>query len=172
MKRIIIINGKGGAGKDFLCETTKKLYKVEIVSSIEPIKSIARQIGWNGIKDDKSRKFLSELKRLCIEYNDFPTHYLIGEVMKFLEGEKEILFVQIREPSEIDKFKDVVEQRFKIVCNTLLIKRADESKEWGNKSDDNVDDYDYDNIYINKLPKEQAEKDFIEFLSTRLIGKN
>ena len=168
MKKIVIINGECGVGKDMLCEITKKYYKTEMVSSIDPMKSIAKQIGWDGVKDTKSRKLLSELKRLCIEYNDFPTNYLLGEVLNFLEGEKEILFVQIREPLEIDKFKDAVKQRFEIICDTLLIRRGDKSIEWGNQSDDNVNNYSYDNIYINNLPADQVEKDFINFLSTKV----
>lgn len=168
MKKIIVINGEGGVGKDMLCEIVKKYYKTEIVSSIDPIKRIAKQIGWNGIKDNKSRMFLFELKQLCIEYNDFPTHYLVGEVLKFLEGEKEILFVQIREPSEIDKFKKAVEQKFNVICDTLLIKRGDKSMKWGNRSDDNVNNYDYDNVYINNLPLNQAEKDFIDFFKIKV----
>ena len=90
MKKIIVINGKGGVGKDTLCEITKKYYRTVIVSSIDPIKNIANQIGWDGTKDPKSRKLLSDLKRLCIEYNDFPTRYLVKEVCRFLEGEEEI----------------------------------------------------------------------------------
>lgn len=169
MKKIIIINGEGGVGKDMLCDITKKYYKTENVSSIEPIKHIAKQIGWNGIKDDKSRKFLSELKRISIEYNNYPTCYLLEKVLNFLEGEKEILFVQIREPSEIKKFKSTVKQKFNVICDTLLIKRGDKSKKWENSSDDNIKNYDYDNIYINNLPVNQVEQDFILFLRTKVF---
>ena len=57
-KIVIIINGKGGAGKDTVCEIAARYFNVEIISAITPIKDIARQHGWNGEKDNKARKFL------------------------------------------------------------------------------------------------------------------
>ena len=76
MKKItIIINGKGGAGKDTMCEMAAKHFRTMNVSSIDPIKKIASQNGWNGEKDDKSRKFLADLKKIFTDYNDLPTEY-------------------------------------------------------------------------------------------------
>ena len=72
-KTVIVINGAGGVGKDTLCELASKHFKVYNVSSITPIKEIASMCGWRGEKDDKARKFLSDLKRLTVEYNDYPT---------------------------------------------------------------------------------------------------
>ena len=72
-KTVIVINGAGGVGKDTLCEFAEKHFKVMNISSITPIKEIAKMCGWNGEKTDKARKFLSDLKALSIEYNDFPT---------------------------------------------------------------------------------------------------
>ena len=69
-KIVIIINGKGGAGKDTVCDIAAKFYKVEIISAITPIKEIATSFGWRGEKDRRARKFLSDLKRAFIEYND------------------------------------------------------------------------------------------------------
>ena len=61
-KIVIIINGKGGAGKDTVCEITSKFFKVRNISAITPIKEIAANFGWNGEKDNKSRKFLKLFK--------------------------------------------------------------------------------------------------------------
>ena len=63
-KVVIVINGAGGVGKDTLCELASLHFKVFNVSSITPIKEIASMCGWSGAKDDKSRKFLSDLKLL------------------------------------------------------------------------------------------------------------
>lgn len=165
-KKIIILNGKGGVGKDTLCKIAAKHYKTDMVSSIDPIKRIAEQIGWDGVKDSKSRRFLSELKRLCAEFNDFPTQYLMQETKKFFESEKVLLFVQIREPSEIDKFKSAVKGRFGITCHTLLIEQSHGRSIWENESDDNVTNYNYDYRYVNDSPLEQTEDCFIAFLSS------
>lgn len=76
MKTVIIINGKGGVDKDTLCDIAAYYYLVKNVSTIDPFKEIARKYaGWNGEKDLKSRKFLSDLKQLFIDYNDTPMRY-------------------------------------------------------------------------------------------------
>ncbi len=160
-KLVIIINGNGGVGKDTLCEFAQGKYRVRNVSAITPIKEIARQNGWNGEKDAKSRKFLADLKQVFVEYNDLPLQYLQEQYQSFQEGTEEIMFAQIREGEEIDKFKRTVETP----CVTLLVSRQQEDHPcWGNASDDNVGDYIYDYHYQNDKSLEEAEGDFLEFL--------
>ena len=62
-KTVIVINGVGGVGKDTLCDIASKYYKVMNVSSVDPIKDAARILGWDGAKEPKDRKFLSDLKK-------------------------------------------------------------------------------------------------------------
>lgn len=164
-KIVIIINGNGGVGKDTLCNFVNKKYKVTNISAITPIKKIARQCGWRGEKDPKSRKFLADLKKIFIEYNDLPFRYLTEEYEKFLHNNTQILFVHIREGEEIDRFKQFV----KIPCVTLLIRRDNLSKSWGNDSDDNVENYTYDYIYNNDKSLIEARNDFVVFLQ-EIVG--
>ena len=96
-KTVIVINGAGGVGKDTLCDIAAKHFKVRNISSVTPIKEIAAMTGWNGAKDDKSRKFLSDLKSLCANYNDFPTVWAKAQYDDFLTTDEQILFVHIRE---------------------------------------------------------------------------
>ena len=49
--KIIAVSGKGGVGKDTLCAAIAEKYRVMNVSSVDPIKEIARGFGWNGEKD-------------------------------------------------------------------------------------------------------------------------
>lgn len=160
-KLVIIINGNGGVGKDTLCEFAQEKYKIRNVSAITPIKEIARQNGWNGEKDAKSRKFLADLKQAFIEYNDLPLQYLREQYQSFLAGTEEIMFAHIREGEEIDKFKGIVE----IPCVTLLVSRQQEEHAcWGNASDDNVCHYGYDYHYQNDKSLAEAKEDFLGFL--------
>lgn len=160
-KAVIIINGRGGAGKDTLCGFAEGIYRTQNVSSAEPIKEIARRYGgWQGEKDEKSRKFLADLKQLFADYNDLPCKYLVSEYKKFLESEAEILFVHIREGKEIDKFRQYIE----IPCIALLIRRGGARRQWGNESDDNVENYNYDYCYGNDRELAEAELDFQRFL--------
>lgn len=159
-KIVIIINGNGGVGKDTLCEYAGEKYKVSNISAITPIKNIASQYGWKGEKNQESRKFLADLKRVFIEYNNLPFLYLKEEYEKFLHDDAQILFVHIREGEEIDKFKRCVG----IPCITLLIRRNHLQENWGNDSDDNVEKYEYDYIYENNKSLSDARYDFVSFL--------
>ena len=163
MKKIaIVINGAGGVGKDTLCNMAKSEFKIDNISSISPIKRIAKMCGWNGKKDDKSRKFLSDLKLLCVEYNDYPTVWAYNKYLQFLEGEDDIMFVHIREPEEIKKFVSKTGGKAK----TLLIRGGERMKKssYGNVSDDSVENYEYDYYFTNDKSLEQAKSDFVAFL--------
>ncbi len=164
-KLVVVINGSGGVGKDTLCTLSERHFRVKGISSIDPIKEIARQNGWNGEKDAKSRKFLADLKALFVAYNDLPLQYLLKEYQAFAAGEEEILFVHIREGEEIDKFKRSVDAP----CVTLLVTRSDgQQAPWGNAADDNVGDYPYDVQFRNDKSIPEAERDFVELLRSIL----
>lgn len=165
-KLVIVINGSAGVGKDTICEVVGKYYRVMNVSSIDPIKKIASENGWNGEKNEKSRKFLADLKQLFVDYNDLPQKYLMEKHEEFLNGDGEILFVHIREPEEIAKFKGSVGTG----CVTLLIRgREDAKKVWHNAADDEVENYKYDYYYVNCYPLEEMESDFLEFLRREIL---
>lgn len=171
MKRTaIIINGKGGVGKDTLCDFISKHYSTRKVSSITPILTIAKAGGWTGNKDDKSRKLLSDLKHLFTNYNDLSLTYLKSQTEEFLLTSDEILFIHMREPEEIAKYIKYATEN-QLTCKTLLIKRDTmEHKIYGNDADDMVDYYHYDAIYKNNLSLSIAEEDFLTFFRNNLIG--
>ena len=161
-KTVIVINGAGGVGKDTLCEFAEKHFKVMNVSSITPIKEIAVMCGWQGEKTDKARKFLSDLKALSIEYNDYPTLWATERYKEFLLSDYEIMFLHVREGVEIEKFVRATEGRAK----TLLIRGGSRmtKSSYGNVSDDMVENYPYDFYFVNDKTLEEAERDFVEFL--------
>lgn len=162
---IIIINGSGGVGKDTICDIVGKHYKTKNISSVDPIKKIAYENGWDGEKNEKSRKFLADLKQLFVDFNDLPCKYLMAQYQEFLESDKEILFVHIREPQEISKFKSSIGGN----CITLLIRgRTPVKKEWHNRADDDVENYKYDFTYDNIKGLEEMENDFLAFFKSVL----
>ncbi len=166
---VIIINGSGGVGKDTICNIVGKHYKTMNISSVDPIKKIALENGWNGEKNEKSRKFLADLKQLFVEFNDLPCNYLIEQYQKFLKSDKEILFVHIREPEEISKFKNSISGN----CVTLLVHRRNRTrKAWNNTADDDVENYQYDFIYDNVKRLEEVENDFLSFFQSVYCNNN
>ena len=167
-KLVLVINGAGGVGKDTLCDFAAKHFKVKNVSSITPIKEIAALCGWDGSKDDKARKFLSDLKRLCIDYNDYPTVWAKARLDEFLVSDEEIMFLHVREGVEIAKFVEASGG----VAKTLLVRPGKRlNKEcYGNVSDDEVENYTYDFYYTNDKTFEEAESEFVTLLG-RIIDK-
>lgn len=143
MKKIIIINGTGGSGKDTFVLLVSKYAKVLNFSSVEKVKELAELAGWNGEKDEKSRKFLSDLKRLTTEYNDMSFKSIKEKVDEFIESEYEIMFIHIREPEEIDRAKN------EFGAKTLLIRRVGLDSIVSNYSDASVENYNYDYIIEN-----------------------
>lgn len=172
-KKIIIINGKGGCGKDTLCEIAAKKYDVMNVSSITPIKEMAKHIGWEGGKSPEDRKFLADLKALVTEYNDGANEYVVQKAIAFSKTADDVMFVHIREPEMIEHFKETVKHRIPedIKILTLLVKRDSQKYlVYGNKADDAVEEYDYDFIYNNSKPIEEVEADFLPFLEQMVEG--
>lgn len=178
-KTIIVINGKGGCGKDTLISYAKKHRDFLLnVSSIEPIKALAEQYGYDDkYKTDSHRRALSLLKEaLNLLEEDFTTKYLLGKCKFFVaEYAGDLMFVHIREPEEMDKFINGVKR---LRANgwaidniyTLLIKRQDtDEKTYGNKSDDEVENYEYDYTFINKDGEEKDCERFLDYLNTAIL---
>ena len=167
-KLTIVINGKGGVGKDTLCLSLQER-RVRNISSITPIKEIAAQHGWNGEKDLKSRRFLAELKRVFTEYNDLPNRYLVQQAQEFGESEDEILFVHIREADQIEAFVRGVDGN----CITLLVRRdlPEVAGGYGTRADDDVENYPYDIIFDNNRPLEQSTAAFAALIEQLLTDR-
>lgn len=157
-KRIVILNGTGGSGKDTFIDFCKKYAKVMNASSIDKVKEIAKLVGWDGGKTDKDRKFLADLKHLTTEYNDMAFNDIKKSVKKFLDNDDEILFIHIREPKEIEKAK----KEFNAV--TLLVKREGLENIETNDADKNVDNYSYDYVIYNST-LEKLENDAKKFVN-------
>ena len=156
-KQVIILNGGGGVGKDTLIEFAAKTYKIINVSSIDPIKEIASAGGWQGEKDEKGRKLLIAIKAAFVAYNDLPFRHCIDEYLKFLESDNQFMFVHIREPQEIEKFRAVTGAK------TILITRKDQ-KVWGNAIDDECAKCKYDLHFDNSDVLEVSGARFVKLL--------
>lgn len=143
-KYIFITNGMARSGKDTFAEYLNDFVPTLKYSSIDKVKDIAKQCGWDGTKDEKSRKFLSDLKVLTSQFNDMPFQAIKTVVEQFKEDkEKRILLIDIREPTEIEKVKKTFNAK------TILIKRNSVKNITSNMADANVFNYKYDYIIEN-----------------------
>ena len=153
--KIIIVNGRGGVGKDTFVELCRDCIAPGMsinISTVDDIKAIAKTCGWDGGKTDKDRAFLSALKQLLTDYNDFPhqaTLKRINQYRALLENydqptDEAVVFIHCREPEAIRR----LQQELNAV--TVLVRRPClENHAYGNASDDGVDNYGYHFTIVN-----------------------
>ena len=170
--KVYVINGLPRSGKttfENFCFALNPIY-VRMFSSIQPVNEIAQKCGWNGAKEPKDRKFLADLKQLLIEYNNFPfnevVHYIEIEKrwmdQRDYDGDKLIFFIDVREPSEIQKLRD------KYGAQAILIPRALSTPEENTADcEENFNPELYDLVIANNGTLEQLEAQAREFMKDK-----
>lgn len=176
--KIIVINGAPQAGKDAFVDVLKsksyvKDYFIYNYSTIDRIKTIAEQCGWDGKKDEKGRQLLSDLKDAFSNYNDLPYKDIIykinHKIIRFNKYEVPtknlVFFVHCREPKEIRKFRN------NLNAKTFLIRRPSNTKEYHNHADRFVYNFKYDYTYINDKDFKGLVEDSSNFI-TNIINED
>lgn len=168
---VVVINGYPRTGKttftDICCEIAFPYGKN--LSTVDFIKEIATLAGWDGTKDEKNRKFLSDLKQLMTDWDEVPMKKLKEAMEDHMtelafndfDPNKAIFFVHCREPKEIQKLVD----EFNAV--TVIVSRDEVEENLSNESDKNVELFYYDVEVKNNASIQHLEltaKAFIEGL--------
>jgi len=171
-KSIFIINGSGYVGKDTfvnlvsieLNNVLKQFHTVINFSSIDKVKEIAKEIGWNGEKTERSRKFLSDLKILANEFCDMPFKSMKDKVKEFRKDEESvILFLHIREPEEIQRAVN------EFGAKTVLVVRNSVKHITSNAADENVFNFNYDFVIDNNGTLEDLKQKARQFVESVTI---
>lgn len=170
--KVVIINGKGGAGKDTfvtMCRGVLGANRVLNISTVDFVKEVATFCGWKGSKTPKNRKFLSDLKDLLTEWEDVPFikvcdtirswSYELNEFEDYEAWCNSVVFIHCREPKEIKKLVEELD------AITLLIRRdAAECVEQINHADNEVLNYKYDYVIPNNGTLSELRARAEEFL--------
>lgn len=164
--KVVIINGKPQSGKDTFCKYAQgycdddESANTLIISSVDPLKEMLTQLGWDGTKTDKIRDMLMDMKQLWVQNQDGPTMFLFNNILEFHKactGEDNIVFVHIREPEEIKKLVNALtgfESMGIDVISLLVIRKGGEDTPnqptETRRSDDEalINSYEYD-VTIN-----------------------
>lgn len=164
--KVVIINGKPQSGKDTFCKYAQgycdddESANTLIISSVDPLKEMLTQLGWDGTKTDKIRGMLMDMKQLWVQNQDGPTMFLFNNIIEFHKactGEDNIVFVHIREPEEIKKLVNALtgfESMGIDVISLLVIRKGGEDTPnqpaETRRSDDEalINSYEYD-VTIN-----------------------
>ena len=165
-KKIVVINGSGGVGKDafvLLCQEELGADKVWNYSSVDKVKEIAYACGWDGTKTEAARKFLSDLKDLTERFNEMPYRSMVEKIESFKRDEyAQILFLHIREPEQISR-----------MCNefnaaSVLVTRAGHEQIISNHADAGVYEYTYDYEIHNNGTLDDLAKTAADWCDTLL----
>lgn len=147
---IYVINGSAGSGKDTFCDMVSRFMGenfVKVFSTVDIIKEIALEVGWNGEKTPRARKFLSDLKDLLTDWDDIPFKDISKKVSIAendwesygIDTSKCALFIMCREPQEIKKLVE------RLGARSILVRRQEaEDKSASNHADAEVLNYKYD----------------------------
>lgn len=172
MVKVVIVNGMPECGKttaEEICRDTLKLinWNCVIKSSVEWVKEIATFAGWDGTKNDNNRKFLSDLKAVLTSWDDAVLKHLVNEVDYYhYTGDNYVIFIDIREPYEIEKAKETFN------AATLIVRRPQvECNHYSNDSDMGVFNFNYDYTIWNDRGIEGLTAECVSFLK-KLIDDN
>lgn len=170
---VCIISGAGGNGKDTFINAVSKVCAVGNLSSIDPVKEIANTLIQENAayqyesymttdggkhqsqKTDQYRQFLYELKKAWTSFCDGPNVYLMGKLQDILSdqnsgnGNLNIVFMHVREASEIASLKQMIEEQFGIAVITVKLVGLVNPADYQNDCDKNVDDYTFDLTITN-----------------------
>ena len=173
---IVVVNGRPGSGKTTFEYIIKKKMSAfcEMRSTVDLVKEIAIfYAGWDGNKDLKNRKFLSDLKDLLTKFDNVPFNDIVrykdiweSDMKRYgVINHPHVLLVDSREPEEIQKFKD------ELGAVAVLIRRTEvENEETSNHADANVFDFDYDWVIENNGSLEDLERRTLDFLDLLFDG--
>ena len=158
-KIIVVINGSGGVGKDTFVNYVSDKLPTMRVSSVDKIKDAAQLLGWDSnCKNEKDRKFLSDLKLLCTDYNDHSYNYIKEKIEEFKLNDVHMLFVMVREPKEIERLR----KDFGAV--TLMIINDRVPAIVSNMGDANVNEFNYDYVVCNNQTLKDLDEEASNFI--------
>jgi hypothetical protein len=161
---IVIINGSGTAGKDETIRHASRLlagiHSVYNMSTIETVKQACRNffgVDPEHDKTDAKRRFWSAVKAAWVQYNNGPflemqkmievldAHHLYGD-----PAGRPIVFIHVREPDEIYKFK----RHYGARCHRLLV-RNKRARVPDTTADRNVESGFYDYLIENNADQDE-----------------
>lgn len=193
MRKLVITNGTGGAGKDTFCQMVKKElegigFETWRYSYVDFTRNMLQEFADidTSKKTDKDRKLLAAINRALEEYDDIPFKDCCSLVEDFLlsyqkrfepttdtyvKNDADFIFLDVRVPEIIDRFKEKYTNVYTVIIDNG--KLTDSTPE-----DLNVKNYVYDYTIDNTgtlCDLEQQAHDFVNFIlnqeDTRRIKK-
>lgn len=161
-KHWFILNGIARSGKDSVKLYMSKYVPVKSISTVDVIKKICKELGWNGKKDDAGRLALSDFKDLSTKHFDHPFEYVRTELEKFKNPNNQnvIFTVDVREPKDIQRLVD------ELNFETILVSNSNIKHIPNNHADMEVNNFNYDYVIHNDGTLEDLDLTVQGFLNS------
>ena len=173
--KIYILNGKAGSGKTSFYKFVEEICGVYVMncSTVDLVKQLASDDGWNGEKTPRNREFLSNLKDLLTEWDDVPYKDVVRRIERFevycknwdIDTKDCAVFIDCREPKEIQKFVD------RMGAKTIFVDRKIENYQPSNHADAEVENFKYDIVIDNNKALKHLAAAAINFIETEGIRR-
>lgn len=174
--KVFIINGMGTSGKDEFAkavnnEMEKQGEFFRKHSSVDWPKKVCEFAGWNGAKEEKDRKFISDVNLALEAWDNSPLQTTLDKIThEWLEYEFAYFFVDIREPYRIEKFKNMCKQ-LNYQVFTVFIRRPGIPQITSNIADaSTLKSYDYDYYLDNDGTLEDWQEKSAKFAREIILG--
>lgn len=179
MRKLVITNGTGGAGKDTFCQMVKKEleeigFETWRYSYVDFTRNMLQEFADidTSKKTDKDRKLLAAINRALEEYDDIPFKDCCSLVEDFLlsyqkrfepttdtyvKNDADFIFLDVRVPEIIDRFKEKYQNVYTVLIDNGTL--TDSTQE-----DLGVKNYKYDYTIDNTgtlCDLEQQANDFV-----------
>lgn len=177
--KVVIINGVTGSGKDTFIELAEgycelnETANILNISSVDPIKDMLYQFGWDGDRTDKVRNIMADIKEIWINAQNGPTMFLMNNILAFHAshiGEDNIVFCHIREPREIGKLEDAISGMRTVgidIMSIFIVRSEAICGTYVRDGDDfsTISQYPYDHIIYNDGDLAELDEKVCEFIN-------
>lgn len=173
---VIVVNGAPGSGKDTFCNFCCNYLAYygnhgSVISTVDLVKKLAKEAGWNGEKDLHSRKGLSDLKDVLTQWLDAPwrdVHQRMSNIkeMWWPAADYSFYFIMVREPKEIERY-----EREDNAISVFIQNDAAEAQMSLNHADSDVRKHHYHCYIENNGTLGQLEYAAVEFINS-LVGED
>lgn len=182
MIKCYLINGVGRSGKNTFIEyveeiINKEYLQIQVIdhSTVDRVKEAMELLGWNrNDKSDEARNFMSELKNLSEEFNNFPNNECVDMIKMIVEDPHNFgdyfVFFHVREAKNIKELKE----RIMGLCEikSILIEREDHVAPNCDKDDPkNINSISY-NIHYKAKDKNELMNSAIDFIEKEKFNEN
>ena len=181
MVKVVIINGLATVGKSTFCamcaeyckDRSEPIHCYEL-STVDFVKEVANYAGWDGVKDEKGRQFLHELKMSMSRYDDIPTKKVAQAIQYYTDAhplDNFVFFINARESADIANLDTYIKSNYGWDVTKLLLRNDKKAVSEVPELVDDIFKPDYDCTIMNEGSLDELRKSASRFIEDLVYGK-